>query len=561
MNKNILIKLSILLIVLALVYSVFWFLRVGQIEKKIKSFISKNGSYISAGEVSVSGFPLLQKIIVKDVKFNIAHPLLNKYQIAITQLEAKAGIFSSNFSVTLPQQLSLKDVKSKDSTNELLALQFNQKPEITVLIVNSNSIKSSYRDFGYKILDSDKNVIVYGAESSSIKIESNFSDDDKIVNKIIANIEGIENFSVIDIYKNILEKRVLEGIRTGEIVVGNAAPAAISNQTASSPATSTPATSTPALAQVASGNNTSDNNVSQLASKTQNSSDAAKSASNSNPAVTEHAQDSFPASNNNNSVKESAAQDAASKPQVKAASKMTADNPVKPDSKKTPEKTPSNQEPKTAANKNAGDNLPVPVAEIVKPQEIINLAAKNDLVKSSLVIDAEYTLVPNQSEQQNQIPSDPTQIQETPLQYRKIVKANNVEFANSLYKISINGEMNTLTDDNMPSGSITVKVEKIDNLISQINDEFKQMIEIEQAKPANAEMDSGETSSINTASVKAAYCDFMTRIVNNLGPVSKELAAKNAVSKEEIAEFDLRREKNIEFLINETPVREILGKF
>jgi hypothetical protein len=43
--------------------------------------------------------------------------------------------------------------------------------------------------------------------------------------------------------------------------------------------------------------------------------------------------------------------------------------------------------------------------------------------------------------------------------------------------------------------------------------------------------------------------------------VTKELTSKNPLSKDDVAVFDIRREKNIEFLINETPMREILGKF
>jgi hypothetical protein len=33
------------------------------------------------------------------------------------------------------------------------------------------------------------------------------------------------------------------------------------------------------------------------------------------------------------------------------------------------------------------------------------------------------------------------------------------------------------------------------------------------------------------------------------------------VSKDNVAQFDVRREKNLDFLVNETPMREVLGKF
>ena len=43
--------------------------------------------------------------------------------------------------------------------------------------------------------------------------------------------------------------------------------------------------------------------------------------------------------------------------------------------------------------------------------------------------------------------------------------------------------------------------------------------------------------------------------------ISSEIALKNSASKDEIAQFDVRREKNLEFLVNEVSVREIVGKF
>jgi hypothetical protein len=138
------------------------------------------------------------------------------------------------------------------------------------------------------------------------------------------------------------------------------------------------------------------------------------------------------------------------------------------------------------------------------------------------------------------------------------MKINNLEFSNPLYKILINGEMNTLADDNMPSGSVTLKVEKIDALIAHISSGFTQMVE--QKKPTSTEI---QTSDLTVSGMPAqdSYQDFLKKVAANIGGVSKELAAKNPVSKDDIAEFDIRREKNLEFLVNETSIREILGKF
>jgi hypothetical protein len=46
-----------------------------------------------------------------------------------------------------------------------------------------------------------------------------------------------------------------------------------------------------------------------------------------------------------------------------------------------------------------------------------------------------------------------------------------------------------------------------------------------------------------------------------LPAVSREISAKNPVTKENIAQFDVRREKNLDYIVNEISIHEILGKF
>jgi hypothetical protein len=69
MSKGFIVKSIIILIVVALIYSVFWFFQTGQVQKRINNFIAENSSHISVGEVSISGYPLMQKITIKDLKF------------------------------------------------------------------------------------------------------------------------------------------------------------------------------------------------------------------------------------------------------------------------------------------------------------------------------------------------------------------------------------------------------------------------------------------------------------------------------------------------------------
>lgn len=71
MSKNALVKFVILLVVVTLVYSVFWFFKTGQLHKQVENFINQNSNYVSVGEVAVSGFPLTQTVTIKDLKFTL----------------------------------------------------------------------------------------------------------------------------------------------------------------------------------------------------------------------------------------------------------------------------------------------------------------------------------------------------------------------------------------------------------------------------------------------------------------------------------------------------------
>ena len=456
MSKNALVKFVILLVVAALVYSVFWFFKSGQLLKQVNGFVSQNSNYISTGEVSVSGFPLAQKVTIKELKFTLPGALLSKRQTIVKHLEAKAGIFSSDFTVTLPEPVLVQDADNVSST-----VEFSKEPEISVSMADGRIAKFSYQDFGYRILDAEKNTI-YAASSSSIVIEAVAGSEDKSATKITANIKDIEGFDVADIYKNVFEKKITEGLKTGEIVLGSAV-------VATDPA------ATPVV-------------------------------------------------------------DPAAAPLAGAVA------PIDP----------------AAAPAAVAADATAPVAPAKVEDKLTATVTDNSLVKSNFTAEIEYSLIPNKDDQKAQIPTDPTQIQEVPTQHNKTIKVTSLEFSNPLYKISINGEMHALADDNMPSGSLAIKVEKIDNLVNHLVISLGQITD--QKKPVATEVQSVDLAGNGTLTADA-YQNFLKKFATGLAAVSKEVAAKNAVSKDEVAEFDIRREKNLEFLINETSIREILGKF
>ena len=460
MIKNLLIKLLIVIIVAALAYSVFWFFKVGQVEKQINKFVSENSSYVSTGEISVSGFPMSQKITIQDLKFTIPNALVNNRQVVVKQLEARAEIFSSDFSVTLIDPVSLVDTAGNS-----LSVEFSQAPQITIAIAGGKIAKFSYQDSGYRALDADKKL-VYAASASSLTLDSSTDDTDKTTTKILVNIKDIEGFDALNAYKNAFEKKIIDGIKTGEISVGAAALDAVTSVDSAAPAV------------------------------------AAKQA----------AQAAAPIATNVASEVNSAAG--------------------------------VNSEAATAA---AG---------------LDNAVSNAELIKGNFVANLEYVTTPVKVAAENeepQVPSDPTQIQEVPAQYSKLIKINNFEFSNPLYKITANGEMNVFADDNMPSGAFTVKIEKFETLVGYISAGLTKIGE--ELKPSElAEVRSSDLTSAGLP-VEDSYQNFLKKISSNLNSVAKELAAKNAVSTDSIAQFDIRREKNLEFLVNETSVREILGKF
>ncbi|MBM3579332.1 MAG: hypothetical protein FJX34_00985 [Alphaproteobacteria bacterium] len=452
-----LVKLVTLLIVAALGYSGFWFFKIGQVQKQLNKFMSENSSYISAGDIEVAGFPLAQKITIKNLKFTIPNAALDNRQIMVQSLEAKARVFSADYAVTIPESVLTVDSEGNNS-----AVEFSQAPEITASILDGRITKFHYHDSGYKIIDLEK-VVIYSASASEFAFESSGSEQDKIINKITANIKDIEGFDVVVAYKNALEKRVVDGLKTGEISLGNNIP------------------------------------------------------------VTE----------------------------------PTA----------VPTATPAPVAAPTPAQADAATSIPAVITD-------------TSIVKGNLILDVEYALTPvaqAANPQAATTPPDPTQIQEVPAQYSKVVKISNLEFSNPLYKITVSGEMQAFSDDNFPSGGLTVKVESISNLVNQLTTNLTQMADKVKPAPtptapaAETPVDASaqpqqpiavaDASIPQVAAAEDPYQIFLKRVSIGLPAIAKEIAARNAVSKDEVAQFDIRREKNLDFLINETSVHEILGKF
>jgi hypothetical protein len=485
MKKDLIIKLSIAIGVVIFGYSIFWFFKAGQVEKQLNKFISENSANISVAELSVSGFPIAQKVSVTDLKFSLPTSLFSKKQVLVKSLEAKSSIFSSEFTLSSIGQVSVNDIEKGSMT-----IEFSKEPEVNFVVASSGIVKFNYQDMGYRILDNEKNIF-YSAAKSTIDIQANNNDAQKTIFKIVGNIAEIQGFNVIDIYKSSLEKKIIEGIKTEQIVMG-----------------SSPNPEAENLIKVEEAKSSSD----------------IKS--------------------------ESKTTDVANKGQAVANTVNPSANPNAPNDQA------NNPDPNSAnANNPQLATDPNKLSPAIASQQVPSTIADSNIVKSNLVIDAEYEVASNQ---QLAIPSEPNQTQEVSIQSNKIIKINNIEFSNPLYKLLINGQLTIMADDNLPSGGISIKIENVDNLVNHLVTELGQMAN--QTKASNPESPSNDNSSVDVA-LQDSYKNFLRRIAINLPAVNREISAKNPVSKEKIAQFDVRREKNLDFIINEVSIHEILGKF
>lgn len=587
MNKNLIIKLIILLVVAMLVYSIFWFFKIGQVEKKINNFISDNSLNVSAGDVEVSGFPFSQKIKVRDFKFTIPSSFLANRQIIVKEFEANAGVFSNDFEVDLKKDAVFIQLDE----NNLVNIVFNRTPNIDFSIGDNGFSKASYRDIGYKIIN-DKQELIYSSSALVANFESSMRGD-AIVNKINVDAREIEGIDIISIYKNSLEKKINDALKTGEISLGSVA------------------------------NKKPVDNLTEVANQVvaaQEMVSAVKDAM-QNPDLT-------------NEQAKSLASSATAIIKGDVAQKANLENPA--DSlqiKKVNEKELAGEYNGVAdpvcMDDPKGNSLEVGINGLdhdtdclrgsgdLKPIESQNPALVERPVKNSLIMSLEYSLIPQS--QELLAPLDPMQIHDLPVQYSKVIKINNLEFSNNSYKIFVNGQLNIFQDDDMPSGSVSVKVEKINNVINILSKDLKPKLEEASAVSSSAQdkildeasavenndqaqnlkatpetqlltdgamalptKDISSQDQVSLAStvakssleasidniempinpvVEDPYQNFLIRVSDNLDLVSKELASKNAASQEDVAVFDVRREKNLEFLINETSIREILGKF
>lgn len=549
MKKGLIIKLAIVLIVIGLSYCVFWFFKAGQTEKQINKLIGENSNYINIGEVSVAGFPLNQKITINDLKITIPVNLVSKKTFILKKIEASAGIFSSEFKINI-----LDVVKTQDNEGDIYDIEFANQPEILISLNDGFISNFKYSDGGFKVLDGEKNVI-NSTKGTSISSETTVDETDKKTSKVSISLNEVEGYALIDFYKNILEKKVIEGIKTEEIKVrlSDNQPNQIGVISNVFPDPSQLPPTNPQAIGTQPGDVVIQAQPAPLANPATPPSATAVSAANPakpqtvtapSPTPVEAGVPYNPNQPNNPSIVATNSVDAM-RQAVVIANQVAANDPSNPQIQ-----PPTIVDPSSAPNNvAAGIAQPTP--------NIVDAIVDTSIIKSNIIMDLVITLTPS-IKQDDAEPVDPTQIQELPIQYVHNVKIENFELSNPLYKINVTGDFSSSSDDNYPSGGITVKIEKIGNLIQQLSGQFRKYAETKKpSAPAQGNEVSVEQAN---ASYIQNYEIFLNNIASSLPIVAVEIASKNSVTKDDVSQFDVRREKNLEFMINEIPVREIVGK-
>lgn len=535
MAKNIVVKIIIAILVLILLYSVFWFFKAGQLEKTINNFVQENSAFISSAKVKVTGYPFSQKASVTELKFILPNSALSKNRISISQLDIQSSIFSGNFSVKINGAVTLQD------NDDVKRVDFNSSPEMSLKISDGNIINFSYKDSGYRVFDS-KNNKVFSSDSTSISVNSSREKNDQINTKIKVDVLAIQGFNIIDIYKNSFEKKIIDGIKTGEIKIGT--PNLIDAQTSKLTLgeSESPSIFTAPTPYENKGNSKAQEIITNINNEEKKAMELSQKY---DPKIAKNIKENSLAIEQQAAIQEG---------------------------KNNPENTivsEKNNEIETA---------------ILKESEIIS---------SNISIDIDYVLSPNKSNQQMTSPLDPSQLQMATTQYNKNFKINLIEISNQNFKISIMGSVDQFQDDSMLSGFASIKIQKLDNLVSYLKSEFKNISQAikstvkdssdaSQAMQANSS--DGQNISVDqnaqvingTAENKQAnsldqdrggdysllqYSKSLDQIIENMEKVSQEISSKNQLSQNGDCVLDIKRERNLELIINDISVREILGKF
>lgn len=532
MSKKILAVVIILVLIMAGGQSAFWFFKTSQLEKHLTKYLNKKDTFFSVDKFEISGFPLQQNVSAHILKIKVPESFVKSSNLIFKKIKLSSSIFSNNFDINILENTVLRDANSRNNK-----VEFNKNPTAS-LKINSSGIESfTYRDNGYVIFGEDKNPITKsGANSVQLTVSKNESG--QIISHIKASSKDAENFDLAEFYKNNYENSIIDGIKTGKIQIG--------------------------MKELEQNQEIAENEI--LPNKYNEEFSPEKLNENFKKQIAKINKEVAIAKNDN------ASNDKVTNTVINTVAASTKeiqeDTAASLDNTNTVDSLAKKSIDKVSEEITAGDIVPTEDAAALQianqkekldhliEKELADLEIQKDekeIVKNDVIIDIECIKTPIESNSQKA--SDPTKIAQIVTNYDKSYKINQFKISNDNFKININGQLNQPRDDTNMSGFITLKIDMATNFIDFVKSSFEKIASENDTKIQSFDQ------SYNSAIVKNAYSSFLSVVSDRLEEITREIAAKNQLSQNEKIVLEIRREKNLDIVINETPIREIVGKF
>lgn len=597
MLKKILAVLVVLVVIIAGGQSAFWFFKVGKLEKYLTTYSAKSDSPIEIEGFEISGFPLRQNVNVRGLKVKSPELLSKENVLHFDKLTITSSIFSNIFEINFSGKAFLIDSDKKRSE-----VSFIKKPSAQIKISPDGLSSFSYKDLGYKLLGDDtQEIYTSGANDVAIVVTKNESG--QIIYRTKASSKNTQTFDLIKFYQDNYENSIVDGLKTGKIKIGmkelqqkqseeESATITIpqnimsefdnkveeisskiangeintneaenietkiiesNNQESQEVATSDQDTNQVATDNQEVAKETSNNPATVTTDDNSNKNDNTQTATNDLP-TTEQVRTTETTNNEQQEGNVAEQQAAAVNPQS-ADQATTEDNPaISNASQETQNNTSQQQEAQNSAKQHPVDDRSKKLDALLNQDGAGEDEPKKTIAKKDINIDIEYILTPAQSDSSPAV-SDPTKITQVVTTYNKSYKINRLELKSESFSIIVNGQLEQPKDDTNMSGFATVKIKMVDKFVEFVQSSFRDIATQNDTKIQSFD------ASYNTAIVKNAYASFLSVVSDNLPAVTTDIAAKNQLSQNQTAVFDIRREKNLDIVINETPIREIVGRF
>lgn len=191
MAKKIILRIVLPLLVFILAsYSVFWFIKAGEVKNNIRKILTSNPKS-SVGKISSSGFPLAHRIRIENVNVEFDNQSTSGSMI-VNEIIAESKVFSNQFTASI-----IGDVVLKASDGKISTIKFNENPLINFVVEDYNINKVSYADEGYKVLDNSNNEIF---SAGNAKIDLKIDKDQNLQTiSLKANFNNLSSFDVFSL--------------------------------------------------------------------------------------------------------------------------------------------------------------------------------------------------------------------------------------------------------------------------------------------------------------------------------------------------------------------------